>query len=133
MAIIKSNHEIKDGELEVYNTDGTVAYIMNWFLLNRQQCWENLEDIKETHQLKLIIYDLIRETEDPDLLKSLAQDLTEIEFHLQELWKFPRDANFHRFWEYPKCTCPKLDNADDYPHMQHINLGCPLHGEGNRK
>jgi len=50
------------------------------------------------------------------------------EFALQELWGFPRDAQYHTFWRMEGCTCPKLDNDDDCPHTKHINLACPIHG-----
>jgi hypothetical protein len=107
---------------------GEVAYMMNKSLLDRQNCWENLDKIKAAHVRKLTVYDLIRETENPAILKKYGEVLKLLEFELQSYWKFPLDANFHRFWEYPKCECPKLDNRDAYPHRQIINLSCPLHG-----
>lgn len=103
-------------------------FILNKRLLDQQNAWDNLEDIKEAHVLKLIIYDVIRDTEDAAMLKSLAVDLTLVEFELQRLWGFTSDANFHRFWETPKCQCPVLDNEDLYPHRSIINTHCPLHG-----
>ena len=106
-----------------------VKYRLNENLVNRQKAWNNVEAIKETHWLKHVIYDMIRETDDAKLLKSLAQDLTEIEYELQGLWNFPYDANYHRFWEAPKCTCPVIDNQDVYPYMHYRTLNCPLHGD----
>lgn len=115
-------------ELTVYY-DGETRVLLNKSLLDRQNCWENLDEIKETHWLKLLMYSMLRETSfDVKLMKSLAKDLVEIEYHLQSLWKFPLDSKFHRFWEYPKCACPKLDNYDAYPYMQYTNLSCMLHG-----
>lgn len=126
---MRSNGDIKDGELDVVY-EGKTLYIMNWMLLNQQQCWENLEAIKEVHWFKQMLYDMIREETNPKILKELAQDITECEFELQRLWKFKEDVNFHRFWETPKCECPTLDNRDMYPYQQVINLSCPLHGVG---
>ena len=105
------------------------AYAMNKKLLDQQNCWENLEKIKQAHVRKLEIYSKLRRTRNKSKLRELGDKVTEIEFELQGLWKFPLDKNFHRFWEYPKCTCPKLDNADWYPHLQHISADCPLHGD----
>jgi len=120
-------HIPNDQLVVTYN--GKERYILSKRLIDQQNCWSNLEEIKEAHWLKLMIYEMIEEETDPKMLKSLAQDLTEIEYYLQELWKFDRDSNFHMFWEYPKCQCPSMDNRDMYPYRQVINLGCPLHGE----
>lgn len=109
--------------------DGQAIYMMNKQLLDQQNAWHNLDLIIETHWLKLVIYDMMLDTEDPKLLKSLAKDLTEIEYELQKLWGFPLDANYHKFWEYPKCECPVMDNEDRYPHSRIMNLNCPLHGD----
>lgn len=109
--------------------DETERYLLSKAMLDKQKCWENLTALIEAHELKLIIYDMIEETNIPKLLKSLGKDLTEIEFELQRLWKFKKDINYHRFWEYPKCACPELDNIDAYPFRRFINLTCPLHGE----
>jgi len=105
------------------------AFTLNKRLLDQQNAWGNLTEIIEAHELKLCIYHLLHETKDKALIKSLASDLTEIEFELQELWGFSKDKMFHRFWEYPKCTCPRLDNIDAYPHMRYISISCPLHGD----
>jgi len=108
--------------------NGKEVMMLNKALLDRQNCWENLEAIKAAHSKKLHVYDLINETEDRILLKKYAQTLTDIEFELQGLWKFELNGNFHRIWEYPKCECPQLDNRDRYPHGHIISEGCPLHG-----
>lgn len=108
---------------------GKEVLMISKALLDRQNCWENLEKIKDAYSRKLFIYDEINETTDKTKLRELGLKLREIEFELQGYWKFSIDAKFHRFWEYPKCECPKLDNMDDYPHLQHINLSCPLHGD----
>jgi hypothetical protein len=76
-----------------------------------------------------IIHEEIKYTEDEVLLRSFAKDLELAEFELQKLWGFPEDSKFHRFWHTPKCTCPKLDNDDNYPSGYYsINLQCKLHG-----
>lgn len=107
---------------------GKEVMMLNKALLDRQNCWENLDKIKDAHSRKLQAYDMINETEDRTLLKKLAVTLQDIEFELQGLWGFPLDANFHRIWEYPKCECPTLDNKDRYPHGHVISANCPLHG-----
>lgn len=108
--------------------NGKEIYMLSKALLDRQNCWDNLDEIKEIHWFKLVIFELIAETKSVSLLRSLAQDLTEIEYKLQELWGFKLDANYHRFWDVPKCRCPILDNCDRYPFGGVISTTCPLHG-----
>lgn len=103
---------------------------LNKYLLDKQKCWDNLEKIKECHVRKLQIYDDINETDDPVILKGLSSCLTLLEFELQRLWRFPEDARWHRFWDIPKCLCPKLDCSDNWPHgPYYVYQGCPLHGD----
>lgn len=98
-------------------------------LLTQQDCWENLDQIKELHIKRLELYDRIKKEKLPEALKALAEESTEIEFKLQELWKFKRNRDFHKFWELPKCECPVLDNDDRYPYGYYvITCTCPLHG-----
>lgn len=126
---MKKYEELTIADLTVHGVDGKPKYAINKFLLRRQDCEENRETILELHELKLAIYSMIEETDNREELRDLALDLQEVEFCLQEMWKFEKDAKFHRFWEYPKCTCPKMDNEDWYPHRQVISMDCPLHGK----
>lgn len=113
----------------VYDPEtGEPAYVLNGRLMERQGVLHNLEDIKMVHTTKLEIYMMIKEEKDLRTLRGYARDLTLCEFELQKLWGFSEDARFHRFWEAPKCTCPKLDNEDSYTIRQIVNLNCPLHG-----
>ena len=108
---------------------GEPAYLLNGRLMERQGVLHNLEDIKAVHVTKLEIYSMIKTETDLRKLRGFARDLTICEFELQKLWGFPEDARFHRFWEAPKCTCPKMDNEDSYPSGYYVNnLNCPLHG-----
>ncbi len=116
-------------QMTVKDLDGKEVFLLNKHLFDRQLCWENLEAIKEVHALKLLFYAVIEETTDRKLLKELALDITLCEFELQRLWKFTEDVKFHRFWEVPKCVCPKLDNNDNYPTGYYmVSTTCPLHG-----
>lgn len=121
--------DIQDKDLIVWH--GIVPmFRINKNLLIRQKCEANLKDIITQHELKLQIYDWIREESDTAILKEYSRWLTDIEFTLQELWNFPKDQNFHRFWDTENCLCPKLDNDDSYPTGYYsINVRCPLHGK----
>jgi len=92
-----------------------------------------VEQILRLHEYRLTIRAKMRALpSDNPKIKAYAKDLEQIEFLLQDAWKFPRDANFHRFWEVPHCTCPKMDNADAWPSGNYVKtLDCPVHGFTN--
>lgn len=118
-----------DIDLTIYHK-GKPHSTINRGLINRQNCWNNVTAIIAEHNIKLNIYEAIEKETDVAALKAYAQILTELEFRLQELWGFPKDAKFHRFWLTPKCDCPKWDNEDSYPTGYSIvNMGCLLHGD----
>lgn len=133
---MKTVKKIREDALHIPYTKLVVKYkgkeviLLNKAFIDQQNCWENLEELKKVYVCKLEVYDLIRETQNSKKLKKLTGELTEIDFKLQELFKFPRDANYHRIWEYPKCGCPVMDNKDRYPYGHIIDAGCPLHGSG---
>ena len=107
---------------------------LNRDLIKSQNAHENLEDLKRLHKLKMVIETVmenkeIKSTADVDYLKEGDRILTSVEFMLQELWGFSRSDKFHRFWERPKCACPKMDNDDRYPTGIYVISGaCILHG-----
>lgn len=101
---------------------------INGNLLTRQNAWANLDEIKDAHELMLIIFDIMHSTNEKHYLRDLLKDITVIELRLQLLWGFKRDPLYHKFWNYPKCTCPKYDNIDSYPYMAFYSKRCVLHG-----
>lgn len=109
-----------------FTIDG-VKYMLNpKKLLEQKIDLETYKKIVKYHRKKRKVYAKI-EHEDCNL-KPYAVKIRNIEFELQKLWGYSRDAKMHRFWETPKCECPKMDNRDAYPHLQFINEKCPLHG-----
>lgn len=119
---------VSENYLTIYHNDKPV-YQLNSHLVTRQKVEKNVPAIKRAHETKLDIYDLIKQENNREKLKSHALDIQECEFELQRLWGFIEDAHYHRFWETPKCECPKLDNEDLYGHGRAIiSLACPLHG-----
>lgn len=112
---------------------GKPLFMLNKRLLDRQNCWTNLDKIKEKHIERLDLEDhmFAAVNENDRGLLALYDALYDlIEYELQELWKFTQDGNFHRFWERPGCGCPRLDNNDRYPTGFYVrSLICPLHGD----
>ena len=99
--------------------------ILNKELLDSQNCWENLYEIKKLHLHRLKVEEAIANGN-----TKLLPKWTEIQFKLQKAWKFPEDAKYHAFWTIPGCNCPKMDNNDRYPLGNYIvNEKCKIHGK----
>lgn len=107
---------------------------LNEYLILQQKLSEvEVEQILRLHEYKLTICAKMEALlPDNPKIKVYAKDLEQLEFLLQDAWKFPRDVNYHRFWEMPHCTCPKMDNDDAYPSGYYVrSLCCPAHGDLN--
>jgi len=97
---------------------------------NRITNKKNLTKLKNCLKEKLKIYDLIEKSEslDNNQYKHYYKKLTDIEFNMQLLYGEDEDIIFHRFWETPKCTCPKIDNLENFPSETPIfDVNCPIH------
>ncbi len=133
-------YTLMNGEFNYTPPDGkylvkfkNIQYYLNDHLAQaRNISDEVLARIVHWHKAKLAIFEKMSGTDDSVELKKLAQMVEDIEFTLQELWGFPRDANFHRPWDVPKCLCPKLDNEDRLGTPYRITVqNCPIHGESD--
>ena len=90
-----------------------------------------LRALKSLHAEKLKYFKLMEETDDQAKLREYAGEVKFIEFEMQKNWHFPQDETFHEWYRVPKCTCPKMDNADRRgTKYMVINQQCPIHGDG---
>lgn len=107
-----------------------VLCVLNPLLLIRQNINdEALEALKLSHQLKHLLFEAAKKTTNKSSLRLLAAHFDELEYHQQELWGFPQDENYHRFFDFPGCTCPKMDNEDRLGTAFKIYQDdCPIHG-----
>ncbi len=105
---------------------------LNWDLAIRQGCSAfDIEDIISTHRMRVSVFmdmEAMRE-DDVEELRTGANVVEQLEFHLQRLWHFKEDKNYHSWWfKVPHCRCPKLDNADPMYFGHRIFVeGCPIH------
>ncbi len=91
---------------------------------------EDVENIKKLHAIRNCYFGLIEVTDDKSELINIRDIITQIEFSLQKIWGFEEDARYHRFFDIPKCDCPKLDNSDLLgTGHRYINPNCILHGQ----
>lgn len=111
----------------VYN--GEVQYKLNTHLIKRQKISdEKVEELKKLHVEKLDVFNEMRNTDNKEELKALAQKVEDIEFALQKTWGFAENRNFHEWYNVPKCRCPKMDNADNRgTEFRIYNESCPVH------
>jgi len=86
-------------------------------------------ELVEEHRYKLLVFELAKNTENPSLIVELSDELTQIEYRMQRLWGFPIDSNYHEWYLFPKCKCPKMDNADNRGSSRRIiSADCLVHG-----
>jgi len=91
---------------------------------------ETVDKINKLHIVRNCYLTLMEEVNDKENLRYFSNIVTQIDFQLQRLWKFKEDSTYHRFWELPKCDCPKMDNMDTYgTGHRYINPNCLLHGD----
>lgn len=113
---------------------GDKSITLNRALIAKQNAHENIKGIKHLHKIKMMVETVMENQEvnssfDIEYLKEGDHMLTSLEFMLQRLWGFRMDNKFHRFWERPRCACPKMDNDDRYPTGIYVVSGsCILHG-----
>jgi len=87
---------------------------------------KNLEPLKNCLLAKLKFYNEIENSEGD--LTPYYKKLTDNEFNMQLLYGLDEDIKFHKFWETPKCTCPKIDNVVNFPDGDYtFDKDCPIH------
>lgn len=128
-----SEERVKEllGEDTVVIYNGEPVYNLNSSLVLKQGLdVSELRNLKALHAEKLKYFDLMRETDYKHKLKEYAHEIECIEFEMQKAWHFTQDRNFHEWYKVPKCTCPKMDNADNRgSNRRIIVMDCPVHGE----
>lgn len=62
--------------------------------------------------------------------KDTPQIVEQLEFILQDILGYERNADFHKYWpNIDGCTCPKLDNLEQLGYGRIISEDCPFHGK----
>lgn len=63
-------------------------------------------------------------------LRRLVKTWHRYQYQLQELWGFPKNRYYHKDYELPHCTCPKIDNEDFFgTRLRWVTEDCPLHNK----
>lgn len=142
-----SEEELKEAKTKVINSedlfeeiDRNDIYLVKYKKLRDRLDEELCEGISKLEPLKncllekLKFYDEIENSSEGDDLTKYAKKLSDVEFNLQLLYGVDEDSKYHRFWETPKCTCPKIDNVVKFPNGGYIKYkDCPIHGTKKEK
>ena len=63
-----------------------------------------------------------------DVQLDIFSDWLGVERSLQLLWGFNEEDRFIKFWKFPTCSCPSMDNEDAYPTgYYYVNGDCIIH------
>jgi hypothetical protein len=130
--IIDSNSFINFDDM-IEKFESSDKYLVKYKELRARVDVDRIKDDKNIDKLKnclveklKIFYDILKYKRD---LNKYYKKLTDLEYNLQLLYEEEEDISYHRFWETPKCTCPKIDNIEMYPSKHPIfDNKCPIHG-----
>ena len=109
--------------------EGRVVTNLNKYLVDRQGLsFGAVEKIKNLHIFKHLLFEKMKVCPEEDLAQ-YNEYVVACEYALQRAWGFPEDANYHRFWNTPRCLCGNvMDNEDAYPTGYYAHtVGCPVH------
>jgi hypothetical protein len=129
--VVTQELPLDDDDLYVVYYKGKPALRLNARLIVQKGLSKDaIENLKMLHRERLTIEEDMEKTDSCKRMKYLFAEWTQNQFDLQKKWGFPEDLRYHRFWELPRCECPRLDNEDAYPTGFYvINQNCPIHGE----
>lgn len=122
---LMSKYEVKD-------IDGKVKWKIDKELAMQQKLSDDdLEVIGDLYRESNKVEQLMKRlnpNDHVDILQKLFTRWKQIEFTLQDTWKFERNEMYHKDYLLPHCSCPKIDNEDSYPYQRWISSSCIYHG-----
>jgi hypothetical protein len=109
----------------------TPGGFLNPFLIARQSLGgDQVAALQATHFERARIFSAMAATDDPAALLALAREFDLLEFTQQRLWRFAELAEMHRWFDVPKCSCPKhLNHSLMGGPLRAVAVGCPVHGQ----
>jgi hypothetical protein len=109
---------------------GQMIYLNSSLVKEQKLSQQKITKLLKLHFLQAAAKDLMDHVENVKMLPKLAAVIEDLNFQMQELWGFNRDADFHHWYEVPRCTCPKMDNKDRFGTNQRIySSECPVHNK----
>jgi len=113
----------------IYDQNNNVIAIINPVMAKDKGLDDtHIQAINTSHQIKHFLFDLARKSENETEIEMLASLVESLEFLQQKIWGFVPDRSHHRFFDFPGCTCPKIDNEDRLGGGERVyNPECPVH------
>lgn len=122
-------------EYPVVDEGGKVFTYLNPFLVSKQQLDDaQVEALKFSHLVKKYLFDAAAShLSQPLILKFLAKVHDCLESEQQKLWNFKVDESYHRFFDFPGCSCPRMDNTERLGTPYKIfSEDCLIHGDSSK-
>jgi hydroxymethylpyrimidine pyrophosphatase-like HAD family hydrolase len=69
-----------------------------------------LEDIKDAYIKEHLLALRLKNTYDIEKVDEIVKKHFILFKRFQQLYHYNLNINYYRFWELPKCSCPKLEN-----------------------
>lgn len=86
--------------------------ILSESFINKNNAMNNLKILKSLFLKRMKLYDKMEKTDKQQELRILADKVLKNEYLIQEAYNLKRNNDYFRFWELPKCSCPKMDNRE---------------------
>jgi len=94
----------------------------------------SVESINKIEELQSVRHQILKFAQDSAdksdhfKLRTMYEFWLRNERALQSLWGFEINDRFIKHWNFPGCSCPKMDNDENYPSGYYIrDKGCPVH------
>jgi len=113
--MVDGNGEEIDPKQFIVNYRGKPMSEVSMRLTKVQDVYRMLPNIKLLHWTRHYLNEIMSSTNDVTKLRRADAIYDRLEARLQELWDFPVDAKYVKFWYRPGCRCPRMDNDDAYP------------------
>ena len=108
--------------------------VLNKYLIQKQGLNdEEVAEIMRLHDIRLSLMDCAEKLKPTDAefdksLMTLYEQYIENQFELQDAWGFVNNADWHDWFLFPHCKCPKQDNFERRGTRFGIyNSLCPIH------
>lgn len=116
-------------ETSIKLVDGKTIHLNNFLIEKQGLSAETVSLILHAHYYMSQLFSEMEELDAPQDLREYAKKVEELEFYMQDLWGFPRNRAYHKFWRVPHCNCHVLDNEDAYGSgTRYYSESCPVHG-----
>jgi hypothetical protein len=92
----------------IFDDNGKVFAYLNLNFVKKQGAIDNLDLIIEAFKLRKRLFQNMK----PHSVVQDVWDIIDIEFILQYLLNLELNSDFHKFWEWPLCSCPIYDNIE---------------------